>query len=111
MLDPTIEDFTTNEAEAAYLSIRHNRKQYAKWAEAIDCLRVDSDLPEYRECFEVPSDLSATDAKVYILADMIESYYVDSIPCIESPYDAILLSGFNGINWMEVSRKLWEVVS
>ena len=106
-----ITDFTSDIAEAAYFAITRNRKQYARWAEAIDCLRVEKDLPEYREAYEVPDELPPLEAKMYILAEMLEVYYAEQLPSLESPFGEILLEAFNEVNWLEIATKLWENVT
>lgn len=85
------------------MAIKRNRTQYAKWLEAIDCLMIEEDLPEYREAFEVPIDYGRTKAKCYVLADMMEIYYDDIRPDIDTPFDRVLSEGFSEVNFMEIA--------
>ena len=80
---------------SAFLGILMDRKQFCRWAEFVDSIRREEDLPDFRECFDVPKELSSKEAKRWILADAMQTHYTDICPDLETPFREILFSGLN----------------
>ena len=90
--------------ESVAKCVMRHRRQYAHWLECIDCLRIDEDLPDYREAYDVPADYGRDYARAYILGSMMESHYDDLRPELDCPFGAILSEGFSTVNWLEIAR-------
>lgn len=102
--------FSNEYTEAVFNAIKRDRQSFAKWAESIDCLLIDEDIPDYREAYDCPAELGRESARVYILAEMLDAHYDEYRPELESPYSAIFSIAYVEINWIDIAKALIERV-
>lgn len=102
--------FCNEYTAAVFTAIKRDRQQFAKWAECVDCLLVDVDMPDYREAYDCPADLGIESARVYILAEMLDSHYSENRPELENPYSVLLSIAYVEVNWTDIANTLIQGV-
>ena len=93
-------------SRSVLIAIVNNRMAFARWAELCDCL-TESDLPDYREAFDVAADAS----KEEILAAAMDAHYYEAMPCIESPFMDVLCSAYNVLDWVWIAGEFMRRLS
>lgn len=91
-----------------FISLSNDSKAYAYWVKVCECLRDASLLANLREEYDIDPTSNDRQAKIDILAAMLDKHFEEELHKLElpCPFSSLLQSAFNEVSWFDVSTEV-----